>query len=103
MTCHELKISPVYFDAVSNGVKDFEIRKNDRDFKVGDTLRLKEYDRDMVSVRLNEDCSVSSVTGGYTGRACDAAVTFILTFEDFPQGIKEGYCIMGIRTAGVSE
>ncbi|MEM5599315.1 DUF3850 domain-containing protein [Niallia circulans] len=40
---HFLKIQPQYFEEVRNGNKSFEIRKNDRDFKVGDTLYLQEY------------------------------------------------------------
>lgn len=40
---HELKIAPEYFEAVSNGTKTFEIRRNDRDFKVGDIIKLKEF------------------------------------------------------------
>ncbi|MCR1915449.1 DUF3850 domain-containing protein [Lactobacillus johnsonii] len=41
---HELKILPEYFRAQATGVKTFEIRKNDRNFKVGDDLWLREYD-----------------------------------------------------------
>ncbi|MGY3710727.1 DUF3850 domain-containing protein [Lactococcus lactis subsp. lactis] len=37
---HELKLDIKYFDDVKSGKKKFEIRKNDRDFQVGDTLRL---------------------------------------------------------------
>ena len=44
MTIHELKILPEYFKAQKAGKKNFEIRKNDRDYKVGDKLVLKEYD-----------------------------------------------------------
>lgn len=38
MTTHTLKIQKQYADAVSNGTKTFEIRKNDRNFKVGDKI-----------------------------------------------------------------
>jgi len=37
----ELKTDPDPFDAVASGVKTHEIRRNDRDYKVGDTLVLR--------------------------------------------------------------
>lgn len=48
---HELKILPQYFEAVQSGLKTFEIRKNDRDYKVGDTLVLKEYNNEAYTGR----------------------------------------------------
>lgn len=42
---HELKTDPKYFSAVRSGEKRFELRRNDRDFHVGDYLALNEYDR----------------------------------------------------------
>lgn len=45
-TTHELKTWPIPFWDVVSGAKTFEVRKNDRDFKVGDYLVLKEYDPD---------------------------------------------------------
>lgn len=86
MTVHKLKLFPEYFDAVANGIKTFEIRKNDRDYKVGDTLHLYEFDPE------KEEFSGLPET-----RTCDVAVTYILTHEDFPDGIPEDYCVMGIR------
>lgn len=41
MKKHNLKILPQYFEAVINGCKNFEIRKNDRFFKLNDILFLK--------------------------------------------------------------
>ncbi|MCP6498702.1 DUF3850 domain-containing protein [Klebsiella pneumoniae] len=39
---HDLKIYPEFFSAVCTGVKRAELRKNDRDYRVGDTLHLTE-------------------------------------------------------------
>ena len=41
---HELKTYPKYFQETIEGNKPFEIRKNDRNFQVGDVLILKEWD-----------------------------------------------------------
>jgi hypothetical protein len=41
---HDLKIWPQYFVEVAAEQKTFEIRKNDRDYQVGDVLRLREWE-----------------------------------------------------------
>lgn len=43
MTDHVLKCWPDFFQAVKRGDKPFELRINDRDYQVGDTLVLQEY------------------------------------------------------------
>jgi len=57
---HELKTWPESFRAVKHGIKTFEVRKDDRNFQVGDYLILKEYDPekktysgDYIKVRVN--------------------------------------------------
>lgn len=45
---HELKIDPIYYQRVLDGSKTFEVRDNDRGFHQGDTVTLKEYDREPV-------------------------------------------------------
>lgn len=39
-TVHELKLSTNFCDAVYNGTKTFELRKNDRGFQTGDLIRF---------------------------------------------------------------
>jgi hypothetical protein len=42
MKTHELKTINPYFTEVLEGLKNFEVRFNDRDFNVGDEVRLQE-------------------------------------------------------------
>src|SRR5215475_5366573 len=44
MTVHRLKTWPEYFDAIECGDKNFEVRRNDRDFRAGDRVELVWYD-----------------------------------------------------------
>lgn len=72
---HRLKILPEYYEPVRLGIKTFEIRKNDRDYAVGDQLILSEYEGD-----------------SFTGNLSIAVVTYI---TDFAQ--KPGYVVMAIE------
>ncbi len=44
MTTHDLKIWPPFFQDLTAGVKTAEVRRNDRDFREGDSLLLREWD-----------------------------------------------------------
>lgn len=46
-TTHELKTHPAMYRAVSRGAKTFEVRKDDKAFQSGDTVRLRYYDPEL--------------------------------------------------------
>ena len=76
-TVHELKIAPEYFEKVVSKEKTFEFRYNDRNYQVGDILKLKEYHND-----------------NYTGRETSVQITYIL--QDF-EGLQKNYAILSIK------
>jgi hypothetical protein len=74
-----LKTWPEYFQAVKARTKPFEVRKDDRNFQVGDGLWLREWDPAAKS---------------YTGESVTVWVTYKLA--DYP-ALVPGYCVLGIR------
>lgn len=46
---HELKILPQYYEEVKAGNKNFELRKNDRDYMEHDTVILKAWGKRSIS------------------------------------------------------
>lgn len=76
---HELKTWSQYFGAIAVGVKRFEVRVNDRNFQIGDTLRLMEFD---------------PINQSYTGRWLERDVTFVLPGGQF--GISADFCVMSL-------
>lgn len=82
MTIHELKTWPAFFWPVVHGDKTFELRKNDRDFQVGDVLVLREWD---------------PVTEQYTGASSPGwHVTYVLAAEMSGWVLQPGYVVLGI-------
>lgn len=78
---HELKILPPYFEAVIEGRKTFEIRKDDRGFQAGDTVTLREYDPYRHTV---EDWK-------YTKREHRATIGYVTAYEQQP-----GYVVFSL-------
>jgi hypothetical protein len=76
---HSLKTWPEYYEAMATRLKKFELRKNDRNFQVGDFLRLQEYD---------------PKTNQYTGRETTVEIFYILEGGTF--GLDKGYCVMSV-------
>jgi hypothetical protein len=77
---HALKTWPTFFKDVESGLKSFEIRKADRNFQLGDTLLLQEFDPEKKS---------------YTGQEWQGHITYVFTDEAF--GLKKGYVLLGIK------
>lgn len=75
---HELKAWPEFFLAVVSGEKRCEIRLNDRGYKVGDRLRLREY---------------STMKEAYTGLETWVRVTHVLDDDRF---LQPGYVALSI-------
>ena len=77
---HELKCHPKYLRRVADGSKTFEIRKDDRDYQVGDVLMLKEYDPEK-----------GWPDHGSYDVVC-AEITYITGYRQY-----DGYVVLGIK------
>lgn len=100
---HELKSWPESFDAIERGVKPFDVRLNDRRFKVGEVLLLREFEpcrycKGGGRVWDNGDCTDCDCTitrnpkGVYTGAVLRRTITFV---SDFKQ--RDGVVVLGLR------
>lgn len=76
---HDLEAWPVPYADVCRGVKRAELRKDDRDFRIGDYLRLREFD---------------PVKGEYSGRWLMHRITHIV--RDSRSGLQPGYAVLSI-------
>lgn len=66
---HELRSWPGPFDAVKEGRKTFELRTDDRSYRVGDRLHLRRWDPELAD---------------YTGAEIVVVVTHLLRARDLP-------------------
>lgn len=78
---HELKILSTHFVEVLAGRKTQEVRINDRDYKAGDCLNLREI----------------SESGEYTGQEMNAQVSHVLHGGQY--GVDDGWCVLSLRNA----
>lgn len=80
MATHVLKTWPGPFEAVRSRRKTYEIRTDDRNFQVGDTLILRSYDPE---------------TESYNGLFAEVLVTYKTSGGDW--GLPAGLCVLAIQ------
>jgi hypothetical protein len=91
---HEVKGHPDPFEAVFDGRKPYEIRVNDRDYRVGDVLYLREWDPESSCLRADHGPSCSC---HYSGRYLWLAITYLTRGGEW--GLPLNLCVLGITRA----
>lgn len=82
MTTHELKCWPEFFEAILSGEKTFDVRKGeDRTYRIGDYLWLREYKPDGDAV-------------GYTSRYVYKEICYIMHGT---MGLPADVWVLGFR------
>lgn len=89
MPVHNVRSWGYLFEEMRAGRKTHDLRKNDRDYQVGDHLRLQEYDQ---------------VRARYTGRELLMEITYITGRATVPCAVStvvlhEDYCILSVKPA----
>ena len=86
MKIHELKIKAEYAAWVYGGYKRFELRKNDRDYQVGDLVKFNVvYDSEFDDIRFY-----------YVKKIEDNIYKITYVLKDVEEyGLDKDYCIFG--------
>lgn len=92
MSVHFLKTDWPFWRDVAEGNKTFEVRFNDRHFRVGDTLILRDWNDDRRAFRHQ--------ISGIPETVVQARVAYIL--KEFA-GLTSGYVCMGLDDIEVRE
>jgi hypothetical protein len=88
MKRHELKTDISIFKLIMLGKKTAELRKDDRGFKPGHFLILKEWNSELKR---------------FTGRQRCFKITHILRAEDGYPGLKKGFVMISMRPASITQ
>jgi hypothetical protein len=98
----ELKVLPPYFDAIADGSKTFELRRNDRAYQRGDRLRLREFHD--VRTPITIPCSYAGCTYHFRAEAhfaarghVDVRITFVYAGDPRFTGLEPGHVVVGFK------
>lgn len=86
MKTHEVKSWPDYFASLIDGSRQFDLRENDRNYRVGDIIRFREFD---------------DRTGKYTDAELRRRITYVMegvgSGSISPlRGLQRGYVILAL-------
>lgn len=96
MKLHELTIEHEYLIEVDMGRKTFELRKNDRDYQVGNLIRFIDIGATTRRDSYKGDCDV------YIDEDTLYRITYVL--KGVPEyGLDDDYCILGIKKLKIEE
>jgi hypothetical protein len=85
-TTHHLKSWPEYFGPISRGERTHELRRNDRNYGVGDSIILMEFDPRIEAYTGNR-CTVTITS--MTSAACPCAVSH--------EALAPAFCILSVQ------
>jgi hypothetical protein len=86
MKTHVVKSWPKFFSHISAGIRTHELRRNDRDYRLGDRLELHEY---------------TPETGTYTGQVCTVEITSLTSTQETcavsGEALNRDFCILSVK------
>jgi hypothetical protein len=82
---HHVKVWPVFFEKLQDGTKPWEVRKNDRDYRVGYVLDLQEWNPSKEA---------------FTGRSVQRVIIDVYAGGQF--GIEDGHVVLGLENVSRS-
>lgn len=95
MKLHELKILHEYLVDVDLGKKTFELRKNDRDYQVGDLIRF-------IDVREDDSTANKNQIEPNIDENTLYRITYVLKDVE-KYGLDKDYCILAIKKLNIKE
>jgi hypothetical protein len=91
---HCLKLDLAYFKDVKNGIKTFEIRKNDRDYQVCDRLLLHLWHKNSYARIVGKENELRIIEKTSEDNA-DKILARIIYITNYKQ--KDDYVVLGIK------
>ena len=94
MKLHELKILHKYLIDITIGRKTFELRKNDRDYQVGDLIHF-------IDIREDDSTTKNRIEPNIDENTL-YRITYVLKDVD-QYGLDKEYCILAIKKLDIKE